>query len=210
MTVLTKQFSDAVDYVRIAHAAQTRKGSDIPYIYHLLAVCSLVIENGGSQDQAIAGLLHDVIEDCGEVHRAMVRAQFGAAVADIVEDCTDGTAESKASHDSPEARRRDWTQRKLTYLAHLADAPDATLLVSGCDKLHNAQAIVADLKNPLVGTKVFDRFTGGRDGTLRYYHSIAAILVKRKVRVAPKLDAVVARMHALAGESSRENLVASE
>jgi len=144
------------------------------------------------------------------VHRAMVRAQLGAAVADIVEDCTDGTAEGKASHASPEARKRDWTQRKLTYLAHLAGAPDATLLVSGCDKLHNAQAIVADLENPAVGTNVFDRFTGGRDGTLRYYHSIAAILAKRKVRLAPKLDAVVARMHALAGASAHEMLVAQE
>lgn len=210
MTLLTKQFSDAVDYVRIAHAAQTRKGSNIPYIYHLLAVSSLVIENGGSEDQAIAALLHDVIEDCGEVHRTVVRARFGDAVANIVEDCTDATAESKASHASPEARKHDWTQRKLTYLAHLAGAPDATLLVSGCDKLHNAQAIVADLENPVVGTKVFDRFTGGRDGTLRYYHSIVAILVKRKVRVAPRLDAVVARMHALAGVSAREMLVAQE
>jgi len=210
MIVLTKQFSDAVDYVRIAHASQTRKGSDIPYIYHLLAVSSLVIENGGSQDQAIAGLLHDVIEDCGEAHRSMIRAQFGAAVADIVEACTDGTAESKASHVSAESRKRDWTRRKLSYLTHLEEAPDMTLLVFGCDKLHNAQAIVADLENPNIGSEVFGRFTGGRDGTLRYYHSIAIILAKRKVQVAPQLEAVVARMHALAGAYAREMLVTPE
>ncbi|MGB2788605.1 MAG: HD domain-containing protein, partial [Dokdonella sp.] len=106
MTILTKRFTDALDYARVAHAAQVRKGSSIPYLYHLLGVASLVIEFGGDEDQAIAGLLHDVIEDCGEPHRALVRAQFGDAVADIVEDCTDGSAESKASHTDIEAKRR--------------------------------------------------------------------------------------------------------
>lgn len=168
MTAITKRFTDALDYARIAHAAQVRKGSNIPYLYHLLGVASLVIEHGGNEDQAIAGLLHDVIEDCGEPHRALVRAQFGDAVGKIVDDCTDGSAEQKATHSDPDAKGQDWTRRKLTYLAHLAKADDTTLLVSGCDKLHNARAILTDLENPNVGTKVFDRFTAGRDGTLRY------------------------------------------
>ena len=206
MTILTKRFTDALDYARVAHAAQVRKGSSIPYLYHLLGVASLVIEIGGDEDQAIAGLLHDVIEDCGEPHRALVRAQFGDAVADIVEDCTDGSAESKASHTDIEAKRRDWMRRKLDYLAHLAKAPDATLLVSGCDKLHNARAILNDLENPEVGTRVFDRFTGGREGTLGYYQSLSEVFSKRGARMVVQLEATVARMHALAGATSRISL----
>lgn len=210
MTALTDRFTRAVDYARIAHAAQVRKGSGIPYLYHLLGVSSLVIEFGGNEDQAIAGLLHDVIEDCGEAHRHLVRAQFGDAVADIVEACTDGTAEGKAHHADPEAKRRDWQERKLAYLAHLADAPDAVLLVSGCDKLHNARAIVQDLEDPNVRKAVFDRFTGGRVGTLGYYEALAGVFSARRVSVAPVLDAVVERMHALADNAERRSLTSAD
>jgi len=206
MTAFTDRFSRAVDYARIAHAAQCRKGSNIPYLYHLLGVASLVIEFGGNEDQAIAGLLHDTIEDGGAAHAATIRAQFGDAVADIVKDCTDGTAEGKASHTDAEAKRRDWIERKLAYLAHLKEAPDATLLVSACDKLHNARAIVQDLEDPEVGTRVFDRFTGGRAGTLGYYQALAEIFVAREVRVAKVLDATVGWMHELAGAEARKAL----
>ena len=203
MTVLTDRFTRAVDYARIAHAAQVRKGTTIPYITHLLGVASLVIEYGGTEDQAIAGLLHDTIEDCGEAHEAMIRAQFGDGVADIVRACTDGTAEGKASHTDAEAKRRDWMARKRAYLAHLADASDEVLLVSGCDKLHNARAVVQDLENPVVGMKVFERFKGGVEGTLGYYQSLCEILSRRAVRAAVQLEAVVERMHVLAGAKSR-------
>lgn len=206
MTALTDRFSRAVDYARIAHAAQVRKGSDIPYIYHLLGVASLVIEFGGSEDQAIAGLLHDTLEDCGAAHEAAIRVEFGDAVADIVKDCTDGTAEGKASHTDAEAKRRDWIERKLAYLAHLRAASEQTLLVSACDKLHNARAIVQDLENPDVGTRVFDRFTGGREGTLGYYQALVEIFSKRASPVARTLDAVVDMMHVLASVESRTAL----
>jgi len=199
MTTLTRRFSDAVDYARIAHAAQVRKGSEISYIHHLLGVASLVIEFGGSEDQAIAGLLHDTLEDCGAAHEAVIRGQFGDVVADIVKDCTDGTAESKARYTDPEAKRRDWTQRKHSYLAHLQAAPAQTLLVSACDKLHNARAIVQDLEDPTVGTRVFDRFTGRRDGTLWYYQTLTEIFSARNVPAAKVLDATVGWMHELAG-----------
>ncbi len=207
MTVLTDRFSRAVDYARIAHAAQVRKGSNIPYIYHLLGVASLVIEFGGNEDQAIAGLLHDTIEDCGTAHGLMIRAQFGEAVAKIVVDCTDGTAEGKASHSDPEARRRHWLERKLDYLAHVKDASEQTLLVSACDKLHNARAIVQDLEDPEVGTHVFELFTGGRDGTLGYYQSLAEMFSARGVKAARVLDATVGWMHELAGAEERKALI---
>jgi len=206
VTDLTDRFARAVDYVRIAHAAQVRKGSNIPYVYHLISVAGLVIEFGGTEDQAIAGLLHDVIEDCGAPHEQMVRAQFGSAVADIVVACTDGTAEGKAKHEDATARKRDWTARKLKYLAHLADASNETLLVSGCDKLHNARAIVQDMEDPAVGSKVFDRFTGGREGTLGYYHSLAAIFSERDMPIHRALERTVAAMHTLAGATSRTPL----
>jgi (p)ppGpp synthase/HD superfamily hydrolase len=206
MTILTRRFSEAVDYARIAHAAQVRKGTDISYIHHVLGVASLVIEFGGNEDQAIAGLLHDTVEDCGAAHEAMIRAQFGDTVADIVADCTDGTAEGKASHVDAEARRHDWTVRKLAYLAHLKSASAQTLLVSACDKLHNARAVVQDLEDPTVGSEVFDRFTAGRDGTLQYYQALALVFTARGVPVAEVFDAVVGWMHELAGAQVRTAL----
>lgn len=203
MTILTDRFTRAVDHARIAHPAQVRKGSNIPYLYHLLGVASLVIEFGGNEDQAIAGLLHDVIEDCGEAHEAIIRAQFGDAVAGIVIACTDGTAEGKATHAGPGAKKADWMARKRAYLARLAQAPDAVLLVSGCDKLHNARAIVQDLEDPGVGVAVFNRFTGGREGTLGYYHSLSDIFRQRAAPTARVLDATIAYMHQLAGANAR-------
>lgn len=206
MTVFTDRFSRAVDYARIAHAVQVRKGTNIPYLYHLLGVASLVIEFGGNEDQAIAGLLHDTIEDCGAEHEAVIRERFGDAVARIVKDCTDGTAEGKAAHTDAEAKRRYWLKRKLDYLAHLKAVPEQTLLVSACDKLHNAGAIVQDLEDPEVGTRVFDRFTGGRAGTLGYYQSLAEFFSTKGVRVARVLDATVGWMHELAGAEERQTL----
>jgi (p)ppGpp synthase/HD superfamily hydrolase len=206
VTTLSDRVSQAVDYARIAHATQVRKGSNIPYLYHLLGVASLVIEFGGNEDQVIAGLLHDTVEDCGAGQEAMIRAQFGDTVANIVMDCTDGTAEGKARHTDPEAKRRDWVERKLAYLAHLKQAPDATLLVSACDKLHNARAIVQDLEDPEIATLVFDRFTGGRDGTLGYYQALTEIFSTRGGKVARVLDSTVDLMHALAGTGERKAL----
>jgi hypothetical protein len=206
MTVLTERFARAVDYARIAHADQKRKGTSIPYLTHLLSVASLVIEFGGSEDQAIAGLLHDTIEDCGEQHEATIRAQFGDAVADIVRACTDGTAEGKGTHTTAEAKKADWLRRKQDYLAHLAEASNAVLLVSACDKLHNARTIEQDLENPGVGQTVFNRFKGGQVGTLEYYESLVRIFAAQSVPVAPVLDAVVAKMHSLAQKNERQGL----
>lgn len=205
MTTLTPRFTDAVDYARTAHAGHYRKGTRIPYLYHLLGVASLALEHGGDEDQAIAGLLHDVLEDCGHEHEASIRARFGHGVADIVLACTDGHAEQKAAATSPAAKRLDWLVRKQRYLAHLAEGEPAALLVSGCDKLHNARAIVGDLEGA-AGQAVFERFTAGRDGTLRYYAAVAEVFTRRQVAVAPALDAAVDRMHALAGEPTRRTL----
>lgn len=206
MEPITERFIQAVDYARIAHAGQVRKGTTIPYLTHLLGVAALVIEHGGTEDQAIAGLLHDVLEDCGASHEPVIRTRFGDAVANIVLACTDGTAEGKAGHTDPTARLQDWLDRKHAYLAHLEVEPEAVLLVSGCDKLHNARAIVSDLEDRQVGTAVFARFTGGRAGTLGYYQSLANVFSRRGAPMAAQLDMAVARMHQLAGNAEREPL----
>ena len=179
MTTLTQRYTDAIDYARRAHAGQLRKGTGIPYFAHLVGVSSLVLDCGGDEDQAIAGLLHDVVEDCGDSHAAAVREAFGHRVADIVLACTDGSHEEKAQAESAGTPRANWEARKRRYLAHLEQASADALLVSGCDKLHNLRAILSDLHHPDVGAKVFDRFTGGRDGTLWYYRELAAVFARR-------------------------------
>lgn len=204
MAAFTHRFTQAVDYARVAHASQTRKGpKPIPYLYHLLGVASLVIEHGGTEDQAIAALLHDVLEDCGAGHEATIRAQFGDAVANMVKACTDGTAEDKAEHTTVEAKRADWLRRKLAYLDHVAGEPDDALLVSACDKLHNARAIVQDILTPDTGLDVFNRFTASKEQTLAYYERLARIFGDRHSPVAALFDSVVAQIHVLAGNAAR-------
>jgi (p)ppGpp synthase/HD superfamily hydrolase len=123
---LTDRFDDALVYASRLHRKQTRKGSDTPYVAHLLAVCSLVIEHGGTEDQAIAALLHDAAEDQGgEPRLNEIRALYGAPVADIVADCTDAWTEPKPL----------WRPRKEAYLAALASKPSASLLVSLAEQL---------------------------------------------------------------------------
>ncbi len=215
MTALTRRFTDAVDYARIAHASQVRKGSQTPYLYHLISVAGFVLEYGGTEDQAIAGLLHDVLEDCGEGHEATIRAQFGDAVATIVKDCTDGTAASKSAARTPDAKVAGWYARKVTYVSHIADESMDSLLVTACDKLHNARAIVAD-QNGQIGNEVFSRFTAGKTGTLQYYEAIARVLLKRAGSASPRFhelarefDRTVATMHVLAGADERVPLSAA-
>lgn len=205
--MLSERFTAAVDYARLAHAGQVRKGSGVPYLYHLLAVSSLVLEYGGDEEQAIAGLLHDVLEDCGAAHEGEIRARFGDGVTEIVLACTDGTVEGKLEAQAGGDRKAHWRLRKLAYLERLREEDARALLVSGCDKLHNARAILGDLERPEVGAAVFERFTAGRDGSLRYYQSIAAILGQRQAPMAMAFDAVVARIHALAGQAERLELM---
>jgi GTP pyrophosphokinase len=165
----------ALDYAAEAHQAQTRKGTNIAYLSHLMGVASLVIEHGGDEEQAIAALLHDVIEDCGPEHEAVVRERFGERVAEIVLACTDGVPDEAG-------QKPPWRERKVAYLHHLRREVSAdALLVSACDKLHNARAIAADAA---AGHAVFGRFTAGRDGTLWYYKSLLAVFEGRMGRTA--------------------------
>ena len=162
MTVLTKRFDDALAYASAIHRKQKRKGTDIPYVSHLLAVASLALEHGADEDQAIAALLHDAAEDQGGDDRlADIRTRFGERVANIVADCTDSWEEPKP----------DWRPRKEAYLAALPHKAPDSLLVSLADKTHNARAIVADLR--IHGDDLWGRFTGGHEGSLWYYQALA-------------------------------------
>jgi (p)ppGpp synthase/HD superfamily hydrolase len=161
--MLSTRFDQAFLYARQLHQGQTRKGTTIPYISHLMAVAALVVEHGGNEDQAIAGLLHDAAEDQGGVQTlAAIRAKFGDAVAHIVADCTDAWTEPKPL----------WRPRKEAYLKALPSKPQASLLVSLADKAHNAEAILFDYR--VLGDSLWDRFNGGADGTRWYYGALAA------------------------------------
>jgi len=165
---------EALDYAADAHQHQIRKGTNIAYLSHLMGVASLVIEHGGDEEQAIAALLHDVVEDCGPGREASVRRLFGDRVADIVMACTDGVPDESG-------RKPPWRNRKEAYLRRLRHVREDALLVSACDKLHNARAIAADAAS---GHDVFARFTASREETLWYYQSLLGIYEDRLGRSA--------------------------
>jgi len=163
--VLTERFYTALDYAARLHAAQTRKGSGVPYVSHLLAVAGLVLDHGGDEDEAIAALLHDAVEDQGGAATAAeIRRRFGDRVADIVEGCSDTDVTPKPP----------WRARKEAYLAHLRAASPSVLLVSAADKLHNARSMLHEYRN--TGEEVWARFNGGREGTLWYFREVIAAL----------------------------------
>jgi (p)ppGpp synthase/HD superfamily hydrolase len=158
---LGPRLQHAFRYAAEKHAGQTRKQSAVPYLSHLMAVASLVLEAGGDEDMAIAALLHDVVEDCGGLPRLReVRKLFGARVAKIVEGCTDSFGEPKA----------EWIERKKDYLREVKHADAETRLVSASDKLHNVRTILADYRQD--GEAIWTRFNGKKEGTLWYYRAL--------------------------------------
>jgi (p)ppGpp synthase/HD superfamily hydrolase len=171
---LSERFEEALAYAARVHADQVRKGAGVPYISHLLGVCSIALEFGADEDAAIGALLHDAAEDQGGRPRLEeIRAKFGEAVAEIVEGCTD-------TFDTPKPK---WRPRKEAYIAHLASASAATRLVSASDKLHNARAILRDVAAR--GDAAFEIFAGKKDGTLWYYRALVAQF--RQTRTCPAL-----------------------
>lgn len=161
MPTLTRRFDAAFAYAHEAHAGHTRKGNGVPYIGHLMGVASIVIDDGGTEDEAIAALLHDAAEDRGGRERLDdIRRRFGDAVAGIVEDCTDSWNMPKAP----------WAQRKQQYVEHARTLQAPSLRVSAADKVHNAYAILRDLRN--VGDRVWDRFNASADDIVAYYQSL--------------------------------------
>ena len=155
----------------------------------LLAVSSLVIEHGGDEDEAIAALLHDAIEDQGgPVARDKILRRFGERVTGIVEGCTDSQVDPKP----------DWRPRKEAFIAGIGEKSPSVLLVCAADKLHNARSILSDYRN--CGEKVWNRFTGGREGTLWYYRALVEALIIQSGRtpLVNELERVVSEIGRLA------------
>ncbi|NJN44338.1 MAG: HD domain-containing protein [Anaerolineae bacterium] len=182
------RFTDALVYTAEIHKDQIRKGSGIPYISHLLAVCALVIEHGGDEDQAIAALLHDAAEDQGGYETLTeIRARFGDRVARLVEELSD----------SFETPKPAWRARKETYLLHLPLAGRDSWLISLADKVHNARTILAD--HALIGEEIWDRFRQGRAGAVWYYRSLVTLFLKLNPGyLSQELDRVVTEMEKIA------------
>ncbi len=165
---LGPRFDRALVEARVLHAGQFRKGTQIPYVAHLLGVASLVIEDGGDEDEAIAALLHDAVEDQGGAPTLKrIKHLFGTRVAAIVDACSDTDVIPKPP----------WRERKEAYVAHLAEADASTLRVSLADKLHNARAILFDLH--AVGAGLWDRFNADRDDVLWYYRALSDAFLER-------------------------------
>jgi GTP pyrophosphokinase len=186
--IYSDRVSDAFSFALQLHRHQERKGSTIPYITHLMAVASIVGEFGGDEDLVIAGLLHDAVEDQGGLETLeKIRARFGDQVARVVKGCSD----------TDETPKPAWQERKEAYIAHLSEAGPDTLLVSASDKLHNARAIASDLRQ--VGETLWQRFKGGKDGSLWYYRALTdAYLRLGPDRLAQELDLVVTEIEELA------------
>src|SRR5262245_5012512 len=173
--VLTDRFDRALLYATHLHEGQVRKGTNTPYVAHLLAVTATVLEYGGDEDLAIAALLHDSAEDQGgKVRLDDVRNRFGERVARIVEACSDSLADTGKGE-----RKAHWRERKEAYLAHLLKADENILSVSLADKLHNARTILRDLRKPDIGEKVWARFSVPKEQTLWYYRSLADTFCER-------------------------------
>ena len=186
--LLSARFLEALTYSANLHAAQVRKGTDVPYVSHLVAVCSLVLEDGGDEDQAIAGLLHDAIEDQprqGKTAKEIAR-KFGARVLGIVEACTDAMTHPK----------RPWIERKKEYVARARTHSPEARRVSLADKLHNTRSILTDLRQ--IGDAVWDRFNATPDEILWYYRSLVGVYSEAgPSRLSDELDLVVTELEQL-------------
>jgi (p)ppGpp synthase/HD superfamily hydrolase len=192
--LLSPRFTEALLYTAELHARQRRKGGRVPYLAHLLGVTSIVLEDGGDEEEGIAALLHDAVEDHPREGRTEqeILDRFGARVHRIVMGCTD------TYPDLPRAagKKPEWEARKRKYIEHLRhEASPDVLRVAAADKLYNARSIINDMR--LVGEEVWSRFSVPRERTLWYYREVTAALREAthdRSRLVRELAAIVAAM----------------
>jgi (p)ppGpp synthase/HD superfamily hydrolase len=160
--MLTEDIDKAFAYARKIHNNQKRNRTTIPYLSHLMSVSALVMEHGGNEEQAIAALLHDTLEDGGDADKISKEIQhmFGDKVLSMVRELSD----------TEEQPKPPWKERKETYIAHIEEISDDALVVSMCDKLHNLKTIVWDFH--VIGDEIFERFKGKKEGTIWYYTTL--------------------------------------
>jgi (p)ppGpp synthase/HD superfamily hydrolase len=191
LRLLTWRFDFALQFASGLHHRQARKGGSVPYIAHLMGVCALVLEAGGDEDQAIAALLHDAVEDQGGLPTLeTIRHLFGERVATAVEACSDSTV-------SDPAKKLPWRRRKEEYLAHLCSANADALIVGAADKLHNARAVLSDYRQ--LGEGLWPRFKARREEQLWYY---GALVKTFQQTTAPK--AIVGELERVVNELKAE------
>lgn len=177
------RFEKAFAFAYKLHKEQKRKGTNIPYIFHLMETASITMQYDGTLDEAIAALLHDAAEDQGEDAIIKIQEKFGDAVANIVLECSDSIGPNKL----------DWRPRKEKYIEQLAKASASSRLVAAADKLHNARTILSDYRK--IGEEVWNRFTGLKDGTLWYYRALTDVFLKNgPLPIAEELDKVVSQI----------------
>jgi len=200
MPILSPRFDEALSYASRLHRGQLRKGTDIAYISHLISTAAIALEHGATEEEAVAALLHDALEDQARdgATELEIRGQFGDRVLQIVKNCTD--AEGEHGKEKPA-----WRPRKQAYLDHLAGVDASSRLVSASDKLHNARAILADLRTH--GEQLWPRFTGGKEGSLWYYRALVEVFRMPRgsdamMRLVAELDRTVLEMERLAGTRS--------
>ena len=184
----SERFCAAQVYATCLHAGQKRKVSGAPYVSHLLRVAGIAIEHGADEDEAIAALLHDAVEDQGGAKaRQEILGRYGTRVAEIVDGCSD----------SDQTPKPPWRKRKEAYLARLGEASASVRLVSASDKLDNARSILAGYH--ACGESLWDHFNGGRDGLLWYYRSAVDILSRTGTNpLVEELDRVVSQIEDVA------------
>jgi len=188
------RFSDALVYATELHADQRRKISGVPYVSHLLRVAGIAIGHGADEDEAIAALLHDAIEDQGGARaREEIRRRFGDRVVEIVDGCTDSDQKPKPP----------WRDRKRAYLARLKHASPSVRLVSASDKLDNARSVLISYR--WLGESLWEKFAGGRDGLLWYYRSVVEILKQAGANaLVDELDRVVSELERTVAQGGGE------
>lgn len=197
MTFLpTQRYFDALECAAALHEGQNRKGTAIPYISHLAAVATIAIYYGADEDEAIAALLHDAVEDQGGLQTLnSIRNQFGERVAAIVQACSDSITDTSQGE-----KKLPWKTRKQAYLDHLKTASPSVLLVSASDKLHNAQSILRDYRTD--GDELWERFNAGKEGTLWYYRSLVTAFKEHgDSPLLQRLDEVVTQLESVATPS---------
>jgi GTP pyrophosphokinase len=190
------RFSEALEFAHVTHRCQLRKNTDTPYVAHALAVASLVLEDGGDEDEAIAALLHDAVEDGGGAETAdEIRRRFGDRVAAIVDGCTDTGG--------PERSADNWRARREAHIEELEGAEPSVLKVYAADKLHNARDTLRGLR---AGKDVFSGFNAGRDEQLWYYRELLRVFKDRGVgSLAEELQRTLNAIEALQPSTPPQN-----
>lgn len=186
--ILSPRFERALAYSAQIHAGQLRKQTETPYVAHLLAVTAIALEHGATEEEAIAALLHDAVEDAGGKPRLVdLEVRFGKRVAGIVAGCTD----------TDQTPKPPWAERKRAYVARIRQASASVKLVAAADKLHNSRAILSDYRT--LGDALWSRFNGGKAGTLWYYRALVKAFSGRRLRrLVQELDRTVTELERLA------------